>query len=60
MKIDTEKTMSISKVNQNFSGAARMAEEKGLITIMKNNKPKFVLMTFDKFEKYETRKENIK
>ena len=27
MKIDIEKTLPISKVNQNFSSAARMAEE---------------------------------
>ena len=55
MKIDIEKTLSISKVNQNFSSAARMAEEQGLITIL-NNKPKFVLMTFEEFEKHEKEK----
>lgn len=53
MKIDIEKTLSISNVNQNFSSAARMTEEHGLITILKNNKPKFVLMTFEEFEKRE-------
>lgn len=53
MKIDVEKTLPISKVNQNFSAAARLTEEIGLITIMKNNKPKFVLMTFERFEVYE-------
>ena len=56
MKIDVEKTLSISKANQNFSAAARMAEEQGLITILKNNKPKFVLMTFEEFEKYAEEK----
>ncbi len=59
MKIDVDKTLSISNVSQNCSAAARMTEDKGLITIMKNNKPKFVLMTFDKFKEYETRRENI-
>lgn len=56
MKIDIEKTLSISKVNQNFSAAARMAEKQGLITILKNNQPKFVLMTFEEFEKREKEK----
>ncbi len=56
MKIDIEKTLSISKVNQNFSAAARMTEEHGLITILKNNKPRFVLMTFEEYEKHEKRK----
>ena len=53
MKIDIDKTIPISKVNQNFSEAARMTDEKEIITIMKNNKPKFVMMTFEKFEALE-------
>lgn len=56
MKIDIEKTLSISKVNQNFSAAARLAERDGMITILKNNKPKFVLMTFDEYEKLQSHK----
>lgn len=56
MKIDIEKTLSISKVNQNFSAAARLAESNGTITILKNNKPKFVLMTFDEYEKLQSHK----
>ena len=56
MIIEVDKTISISKVNQNFSAAARMTDDKEIITIMKNNKPKYVLMTFDKFEEYELRK----
>ena len=56
MKIDIEKPLSIYKVNQNFSSATRMAEERGLITILKNSKPKFVLITFEEFEKHEKEK----
>lgn len=56
MKIDIEKTLSISIVNQNFSAAARMTEENGVITILKNNKPRFVLMTFEEFERLEKKK----
>jgi antitoxin Phd len=56
VKIDIETTLPISKVNQNFSEAARMTEDKGVITIMKNNKPKFVMMTFEKFKQYEKKR----
>ncbi len=56
MKIDIEQTLSISKVNQNFSVAARGAEKYGSLIILKNNKPKFVLMTFEEFEKHEKEK----
>ncbi|WP_169084094.1 type II toxin-antitoxin system Phd/YefM family antitoxin [Paenibacillus sp. PL91] len=53
MKIDLDKMITISKVNQNFSMAARLTDELGLLTIMKNSQPKFVLMTFERFEEYE-------
>ena len=43
MLIDTAKIMSITDVNQNFSRAARIAEQKGEVVIFKNNKPKYVL-----------------
>ena len=56
MNLDVENTLSISKVNQNFSSAARMTEKKGVITIMKNNQPKFILMTYNKFKEYEAEK----
>lgn len=51
MKIDVDKMIAISKVNQNFSEASKLAEEYGVLTIMKNSKPKFVLMTFENFVK---------
>lgn len=60
MKIDTRKMMPISKVNQNFSQAARLTEEHGFITIMKSNKPKFVLMTIDKFQELDKKGLNTK
>lgn len=42
------KSFQYQKLNQNFSGAARCAENHGSITIMKNNKPQFVLLTIEK------------
>ena len=56
MNIYIEKIISIYTVNENFSFAGRMSELHGLITILKNNKPKFVLMTFKEFEKHEKEK----
>lgn len=50
MKINMEQMIPISKVNQNFSFAARETEKHGEIIIMKNNKPKYVLMTFAEYE----------
>lgn len=43
MVINTEKIMSITEANQNFSKAARIADRNGEVVIFKNNKPKYVL-----------------
>ncbi len=53
MKIDADKIIPISKVNQNFSKAVQLTEENGTLTIMKNNNPKLVLMTFEKYREIE-------
>jgi PHD/YefM family antitoxin component YafN of YafNO toxin-antitoxin module len=50
MKFDIEKTLFISKASQNFSAVTEIAEKHDLITILKNNKPKYALMAFDRFE----------
>lgn len=43
MIIDTEKILSVTETNQNFSRAAKMADRFGQVVIFKNNKPKYVL-----------------
>ena len=47
MDISTDKIVSISEANQNFSRVARLAEEKGEVVIFKNNKPKYKLIDLD-------------
>lgn len=43
MIIDTEKIISITEANQNFSKAAKKADDGGAVYIFKNNKPKYKL-----------------
>lgn len=38
--------VSITEVNQNFSQVARKVEENGPVIILKNNKPRFILMEY--------------
>ena len=47
MNINTEKIVSISEANQNFSRVARMADRSGEIIIFKNNKPKYRLIDLE-------------
>ena len=43
----TEKIVSVSEANQNFSRVARMADKSGEIVIFKNNKPKYLLVDLE-------------
>lgn len=47
MKIDLKNILSISEANQNFSKATHLVDDKGPIVILKNNKPKYVIMSYD-------------
>jgi len=51
MNINTESIVSISEANQNFSKIAKMADDKGAVTILKNNYPKYVLINYNKLNK---------
>lgn len=47
MQIDTRTIISATEANQNFSKAARIADQNGQAVIFKNNKPKYLLIDVD-------------
>lgn len=51
MLVNTQKMVSITEANQNFSRIAKLVDEDKSVVIMKNNKPKYVLLDFDQFSK---------
>ena len=53
MNIDINNLVSISEANQNFSKIARMVDENGVAVILKNNKPRYVLIEYSQLEKEE-------
>lgn len=50
MKVNMSNLVSISEANQNFSKVARMVDESGATVILKNNKPKYVLIEYSQLE----------
>ena len=48
MHIDTDRIVSVSEANQNFSRVARLAESKGTVIIFKNNRPKYKLTDLER------------
>lgn len=51
MRVDTSSMISITEANQNFSKATRLADQKGSVTILKNNAPRYLLIPFSVAEK---------
>lgn len=51
MIVNTNKMVSITEANQNFSKVAKMVDEGKSVVILKNNKPKYVVIEFNEFEK---------
>ncbi len=53
MNVNMNNLVSISEANQNFSKIARLVDENGAAVILKNNKPKYVLIEYSQLEKEE-------
>ena len=51
MLVNTQKIVSISEANQNFSKIAKLVDVDKSVVIMKNNKPKYILLDFEEFSK---------
>ncbi len=47
MTIDTRQVLSITEANQNFSRATRIVDKQGSVVIFKNNKPKYMLVSWE-------------
>ena len=47
MNIQSDKIVSISEVNQNFSKIAKAVDKNGEVYIFKNNKPKYKLVSIE-------------
>ena len=45
MMIDTKNLVSITEANQNFSKVARLVDERGSAVILKNNIPRYLIVS---------------
>ena len=53
MNISTEKIVSITEANQNFSRVCRLADREGEVYIFKNNKPRYKLCDLEQSAEIE-------
>lgn len=54
MLINTKKIISISEINDDFSKVEKIVDEDKSVIIMKDNKPKYVILDFEQFSKEAT------
>ncbi len=57
MLIKTDSMVSMTEANQNFSKVVKLVEQDKSVVIMKNNKPKYILLDFEEFNKISTMEE---
>lgn len=53
MMINTNLIVSTTDANQNFSKIVRLVDEEGLAVIMKNNKPRYVVVDFEEYDEIQ-------
>ena len=50
MMVNTEALVAMTKANQNFSKVTHIVDENGLAVILKNNKPRYIVVDFEEYE----------
>ncbi|WP_026883184.1 type II toxin-antitoxin system Phd/YefM family antitoxin [Clostridium akagii] len=58
MLINTGKMISLSEANEKFSRIAQIVDQEKTLIIMKNNKPKYVILDFEQFSSEATSDED--
>lgn len=60
MIVNTNSLVAMTEANQNFSKVTRLVDEEGLAVILKNNKPKYIVVSFDEYDEIKTAMQNRK
>lgn len=54
MTVETSTLVPMTEANQNFSKVTRLVDEAGLAVILKNNKPRYIVVDFEEYEALQT------
>ena len=54
MMVNTSALVPMTEANQNFSKVARLVDEAGLAVILKNNKPRYIVVDFEEYEELQS------
>ena len=59
MKIDTKMIVPMTEANQNFSKVVRLVDECGMVVIMKNNKPRYMVLSFSEYDEIQAARSKL-
>ena len=59
MMINSNLIVPMTDANQNFSKVVRLVEEEGMAVILKNNKPKYVVVNFSEYDEIKAFREKL-
>ena len=56
MLINTNNLVAMTEANQTFSKVVCIVDENGMAVILKNNKPRYILIDFDEYDEIQASK----
>ena len=59
MMLDTNLLIPMTEANQNFSKVVRLVDESGMAVILKNNKPKYMVLSFSEYDEIKAAREKF-
>ena len=59
MMLNSDQFIPMTEANQNFSKVVRLVDESGTAIILKNNKPRYMVMTFTEYEEIQTARQKF-
>ncbi len=58
MLVNTNNLVAMTEANQNFSKVVKLVDENGMAVILKNNKPRYIIVDFDEYNEIQNLKEH--
>ena len=59
LNIDTNLLVPMTEANQNFSKVVRLVDESGMAVILKNNKPRYMVLSFREYDEIQTTRQKL-
>ena len=59
MNINTNVIVPMTEANQNFSKVVRIVDENGMAVIMKNNKPRYMVVSFTEYDEIQAARRKL-